>query len=82
MVGHRHSESLPGIDVSPRVVVTLGVLVLLRGRAAEEQQGAAERAERVLLRAAEDVHRVAAVSALHRWTEGTCGESLGGFFFF
>ena len=25
MVGHGHTESLPGIDVSSRVVVTLGV---------------------------------------------------------
>lgn len=63
MVGHGHPGSLPGIDVSSRVVVTLGVLrvsaVLRRcgaeeeGEEGEEEEGREERGAR---RAGERAH--------------------------
>lgn len=55
MVRHRHTESLSGIDVSSRVVVTLGVFhmsaFLCRCDCGEEEEGesGAERAEKLLL---------------------------------
>lgn len=53
MVGHRHAESLSRIDVSSRVVVTLGVLhisaFLCRRGEEEEEESAAERTEKILL---------------------------------
>lgn len=56
MVRHRHTESLPGIDVSSRVVVTLGVFrmsAFLRrcdcGEGEEEEESGTERAEKLLL---------------------------------
>lgn len=56
MVRHRHPESLSGIDVSSRVVVTVGVLLLgafLRGGARteeeEEKRGDPEHGEKPLL---------------------------------
>lgn len=52
MVRHGHSESLSGIDVSSRVVVTLGVFLLSRrdrGGGEEEKESGAERPEMLLL---------------------------------
>lgn len=56
MVGHGHAESLPGIDVSSRVVVALGVshigAVLCRCDSGEEQEEdrAAKRTDKLLPR--------------------------------
>lgn len=38
MVGHWHPESFSRVDVSPRVIVALGVLLLGGGDRVEEQE--------------------------------------------
>lgn len=53
MVRHRHPGSLPRIDVSSRVVVTLGVFLLSaflsRRGCGEEEESGVERADKLLL---------------------------------
>ena len=53
MVGHGHTESLPGIDVSSRVVVTLRVFhvraFLCRCDCGEDEESGAQRPENLRL---------------------------------
>lgn len=53
MVRHRHPGSLSRIDVSSRVVVTLGIFhivaFLCRCDSGEEEESCAKRAEKLLL---------------------------------
>ena len=64
MVRHGNAESLSGIDVSSRVVVTLGVLHLsaFLCRCAEEEQSGAKSTEKLLLCIAEETRLHCAVS--------------------
>ncbi len=67
MVGHGHPESLSRIDVSSRVVVTLGVFDVSAFfcRCEEEEEGAAKHAEKLLLQVSvgEKLHYAVALSA-------------------
>lgn len=71
MVGHGHSGSLPGVDVSSRVVVTLSNLLLsafLCGREIgeeEEEERGAQRPQNLLLqvRVEEKLHCAVALGA-------------------